>query len=382
MQRASDGVEVRPVRGKAELARFLEVPFAIYAQDPAWVPPLLLERREHLSPRKNPYFQHAEAELFVAYRGGRPVGRVSAQVDRLRLERYADETGQFGFIEGADEESIFRALIDAAAAWLKARGMRRMQGPFDFSINEQTGLLVSGFETPPRIMMGHAPAYYGKRLEEQRLCKIKDVIAYDYDATNPLPRAMAAMVERAKASGELEIRGLEKKRLARDLDIIMSIFNDAWSRNWGFVPWTEQEIRALGQNLRLLVKEDYVAIAFWRGAPAAMAVSLPDLNLAIGDLKGRLLPLGWAKLAWRVLARPPGAVRMPLMGVLKEHQGSPVGAALSLAVIDRVRAAHAARGVKRAELSWILEDNLAMRRMIEALGGVPYKTYRIYERDL
>ncbi len=381
MQGASEGIEVRPVRSKAELADFLAVPFAIYRDDPAWVPPLGFERREHLSAKKNPYFEHAEAELFVAYRDGAPVGRISAQVDRLSLIRHRDGVGHFGFIEAVDDEEVFRGLIDAAAAWLRARGLTGIRGPFSFSINEETGLLVEGFETPPRVMMGHARPYYGPRLEEQGFEKVKDVIAYDYDAKNPIPRAMAAMVERAKASGELEIRTLSKKHLERDLDIIIKIFNDAWSSNWGFVPWTENEIKALGRNLKLLVKEDYVAIAFWRGEPAAMAVSLPDINLWVRDLGGRLLPFGWAKLLARLM-RPPGAVRLPLMGVAKAHQGNAVGSALALAVIDRVREAHAARGVTRAELSWILEDNLPMRRMIEALGGKPYKTYRVYEKAI
>lgn len=382
MQRASDGIEVRPVRGRADLRRFLDVPFALYRDDAAWVAPLYLERREHLDPRKNPYFRHAEAELFVAYRQGRPVGRISAQVDQLRLERHADSTGQFGFIEAPDDAAVFEALFAAAGQWVSDRGMSRMQGPFDFSINEQMGLLVDGFDRPPAIMMGHARPYYARRIEEQGFAGVKDVYAYDYDATRPLPRAMAAMVERAKASGDLELRGLSKRHLKRDLDFIVAIFNDAWSSNWGFVPMTEAEIDALGRNLKLLVGENYVAIANWKGRPAAMAVSLPDLNAAIADLRGRLLPLGWARLLWRVFARPPRSVRMPLMGVLREHQGNAIGAALSLAAIERVRAAHAARGVTRAELSWILEDNLPMRRMIEALGGVPYKTYRIYERGL
>ncbi|MGE0211258.1 MAG: dATP pyrophosphohydrolase [Parvibaculaceae bacterium] len=374
-------VTIRKVEGAKDIDRFLEVPFDLYRDDPNWIAPLFLERHEHLSPKRNPYFKHAEVQLFLATRGERPVGRISAQIDRLRLERYGDATGQFGFLEAPDDPEVFAALFDTAAEWLKARGMRRMQGPFSFSINEETGLLVDGFNAPPRLMMGHALPYAGPRVEEQGFIKAMDVFAYDYDA-RPLPRAMAAMVSRAEASGDLDVRPLSKKNLKRDLALIVSIFNDAWSSNWGFVPWTNEEIEALGNNLKLLVGEDYVAIASWKGVPAAMAVSLPDINLAIRDLKGRLLPLGWAKLLWRVFARPPRAVRLPLMGVLKEHQSTPVGAALALAVIDRIRAAHVARGTTRGELSWILEDNMPMRRMIEGLGGRPYKTYRIYERGL
>lgn len=381
MSQAATPVTIRKVEGARDLDRFLKVPFAVYRDDPNWIPPLFLERREHLSPKKNPYFLHAEAQLFLAMRGETPVGRISAQVDRLRLERHGDAVGQFGFLEAPDDRQVFGALFGAAAEWLEARGMERMQGPFSFSINDETGLLVEGFDTPPRIMMGHALPYFGPRVEEQGFVRAKDVFAYDY-AANPLPRAMASMVSRAQGSGDLEVRPLSKKNLKRDLGLIVSIFNDAWSSNWGFVPWTGEEIEALGNNLRLLVGEDYVAIASWKGKPAAMAVSLPDINLAVRDLGGRLLPLGWAKLLWRVFARPPGAVRLPLMGVVKEHQSSPLGAALALAVIDRIRAAHVSRGTTRGELSWILEDNMPMRRMIEGLGGRPYKTYRIYERGL
>ena len=375
-------ITVRPVAGKSGITSFLDLPFALYRNDPQWVPPLYLERREHLSPDKNPYFDHAEVQLFMAYRGSRPAGRISAQIDRLHLERYGDATGQFGFIEAEDDPQVFTALLDAAAGWLKERGMSRMRGPFSFSINDETGLLVEGFDTPPCVMMGHALPRYGPALEAAGLTKIKDVIAYDYDLATPLPRSMQAMVNKVKKAGGLAIRKVSKKNLKRDLDIIISIFNDAWSDNWGFVPMTDAEITALGNNLKMLVAEDYIAIASYQGKPAAMAVSLPDINGWVKDLNGRLLPLGWAKLLWRMFASPPQCVRMPLMGVIKAHHGTPVGAALALSVIDHVRSYHRAKGSKRGELSWILEDNLPMRRMIEAIGGKPYKTYRVYERAI
>jgi hypothetical protein len=231
-------------------------------------------------------------------------------------------------------------------------------------------------------MMGHARPYYGPRLEALGFTKAKDLIAYDYDAAPPLPPLIAAMVERALKRGELEMRPLSKRHLDRDLAIIMDIFNDAWADNWGFVPLTRDEVAMLGRNLKALVSEDYVVIASWRGAPAAMAISLPDINRAIHDLNGRLMPLGWAKLLWRLFARPPVAVRLPLMGVRKVYQRSAVGSTLALAVIARIRDSHLKRGVSQAELSWILEDNLAMRRIIEGLGAVAYKTYRVYERAL
>jgi len=382
MARDRAGVTVRTVEGRADLRRFLKLPFDIYRDDPNWVAPLHAERIRHLDPHRNPYFRHAEAQFFLAERDGVVVGRISAQLDRLHLERHKDGAGQFGFLEAIDDAAVFAALTDAAAAWLETRGASRMRGPFSLSINDESGLLVDGFERPPSVMMGHALPYYGPRLEGLGFAKAKDLIAYDYDASKPMPQAMAALMDRALNNGRMEIRPLSKRHLERDLSIIMDIFNDAWSDNWGYVPLTEAEIAMLGKTLKALVGEDYVAIASWRGEPAAMAVTLPDINRAIHDLGGRLLPFGWTKLLWRVFARPPLAVRIPLMGVRKLHQRSTAGSALALGVIARVRDAHVKRGTTRAELSWILEDNLPMRRMIEALGGVAYKTYRVYERAL
>ncbi len=375
-------IAVRPADTKKDKLAFLQVPFAVYRDDPNWVAPLFLERLEHLDPKKNPYFAHAEVQLFIAEQGGRSVGRISAQIDRLRLEHHRDATGQFGFLEAPDDPAVFAALFKAATDWLRARGMKRVQGPFSFSINDETGLLIEGFDTPPSMMMGHAPRYYGARVEEQGFVKAKDVIAYDYDGALAMPRAMRTTLDRAMGSAEIVIRPLDKKNMARDLDIVISIFNDAWSDNWGFVPFTPEEIRVLGNNLKMLVRGEYVAIALYRGEPAAMAVSLPNINEWIAGLDGRLLPFGWAKLAWHLLARPPASVRMPLMGVRKIHHRTIVGSALALGVIDTVRRYHLSRGTSRGELSWILEDNLPMRRMIEALGAKPYKTYRVYEKAL
>jgi len=373
-------ISVRPVSGKADLKAFLDLPFGLYRQDPHWVAPLYLERLEHLDPRKNPYFRHAEVALFLAFRGERPVGRITAQACRLRAERFADGTGQFGFLEAEDDPAVFAALFEAASSWLAARGLSRMQGPFNFSINDEMGLLVEGFDTPPSMMMGHALPYYATRLEELGFTKAKDVIAYDFEDPGHIPRTLKAAYDRALANPDIRVRPLDKKRLMRELEIIVAIANDAWSENWGFVPWTQEEMTALGNNLKLLVTGDYIAIAEYKGEPAAMAVSLPNINDWIRGLDGRLLPFGWAKLAWNLMARPPRSVRMPLMGVRKAFHGTAMGGVLGMAALARVRSYHVSRGTMRGELSWILEDNMRMRRMIETFGGKAYKTYRIYEK--
>jgi GNAT superfamily N-acetyltransferase len=374
-------IEIRTVSTRRDLDLFIDTARIVQGKDPNWIAPLPFERREVLSQAKNPYFQHAEGVLMLALRDGRPVGRISAQVDRLHRERYRDGAGHFGFLEAIDDPEVFRALFDAAETWLRTRGSTVVRGPFNFSINEEIGLLVDGFDEPPRVLMGHNPPYYGPHLEALGYARAKDVIAYDYDGRTPLPRSMASLLEKIHKSGDVKVRPINKKRLFEELDVIIDIFNDAWSDNWGFVPMTPAEIRHMGEQLRFLVAEGYIAIVEYQGKNAAMAVSLPDVNDWLRGLNGRLLPFGWLKLAKKALSAPE-AIRMPLMGVRKAYQSTAIGSALALAAIDAVRQYHLARGTHRAELSWILEDNLPMRKMIEALGGKPYKTYRIYERAL
>ena len=375
-------IVVREANSKKDRDLFLKVPFKTFEGCENFVPQLFFERNEHISPKKNPYFDHATVQLFIAERDGEIVGRISAQINDLHIERYKDATGHFGFIDAVDDQAVFKALLDTAADWLKQRGMKRMLGPMNFSINEDIGILIDGFDTPPSVMMPHARRWYQKHIEALGYKKAKDVIAYNFEGLPEPPRAMQAMVRKAAKSGDLVVRTFSKKNLKRDLKIVIDLFNDAWSNNWGFVEMTEAEITALGDALKILVEEDYIAIAEYKGVPASMAVTLPNINNWINDLDGKLLPLGVFKILWRMKFTPLESARMVLMGVKKEFHGTPVGSALALAVIEAVRVAHKARGVQRAELSWILEDNYAMRHVIENLGGEPYKTYRVYEAAL
>lgn len=377
-----NGLSIVPVTEKKTLREFLDVPFGLYGNDPNWVAPLYLERFEHFDAKKNPYFQHADVQLFIARRDGKAVGRISAQHDRLRLEHHGDATGQFGFFECQRDDEAARLLLETAANWLKARGLSRMQGPFNFSINDEMGLLVDGFQNRPNMMMGHALPYYHDLIAAQGLRKAKDVIAYHIADTVPFPPLLTRVAKRAMAGGDIAIRPLDKKQIKRDIRIIMDIFNDAWSSNWGFVPFTEAELDKLATDLKMLVHGEYVAIATYKGEPAAMAVTLPNLNEWIDGFNGKLLPFNWLKLARAIIAKRPTSIRMPLLGVRKKFQDGLVGSALAVAVIDRVRSYHIARGVNSAEMSWVLEDNTRMRHIIEELGAKPYKTYRIYEKDL
>ncbi len=376
------GISVRSVSSGRELAAFIRLPHAIHADDPAWVPPLEVDMRMRLS-KKQPYFRHAEGELFIAWRGDDPVGRISAQIDRLHLERHGDETGFFGFLEGHDDPAIFLALLQVAADWLRARGMRRMRGPFSWSINQESGLLVDGFDTPPAVMMGHARPWYGPHVEAAGMEKVMDLLAYDFLNGMRPPEKMRTFIRRLKEKGDLVVRPMNRRRFDEELRLIMDIFNDAWAGNWGFVPFTEAEIRQMGKELRFIIGAHDVAIAEWKGTPAAMTVVMPDINRMIADFNGRLLPFNWLKFLWRLkFAGPPERMRMPLMGVRRKFQNTAAGASLALAVIDEVNEYHAARGVRGAELSWILETNTRVRKVIESTGAKPYKTYRIYERAI
>jgi hypothetical protein len=361
---------------------FLRLPWAIYRDDPAWIPPLLMERREHLDPRKNPFFETADTRFWLALRGGRAVGRISAQVNRAYLAKHSDATGHFGMLEAENDGEVFQALLGAAEGWLRAQGMRRALGPFNLSINEECGLLVKGFEHPPSMLMGHARPYYAERLEALGYSKAKDLICYQYVAGRTPPPSVERLLRKTAATEKLVIRPLDLSRYEADLAAIMEIFNDAWSDNWGFVPMSAAELRHMAKALRPIVRPQSIAIAELDSRPVAMAIGLPNVNEAIADLDGRLLPFGWAKLLWRLKLRTPKTARVPLMGVRKDYHSSMLGAALAIAVIDSIRRGQEAMGVESGELSWILEDNVAMRRMIEQLGGVAYKTYRIYERGL
>ena len=358
---------------------FIRLPWFLYRNDPMWVPPLLLERRMHLSP-KNPYFEHATCCFWVAYRDGNPVGRISAQIDQMHLERYRDATGFFGMLESEDNIETFQALFNTAESWLRSQGMVCSRGPFNLSINHECGLLVAGFDTPPSMMMGHALPYYAERIEQCGYSKKKDLLAYIVEGDIESSPARRTILKRAK--GRIHSRSLRKKHFQEDLNIVFSIFNEAWSDNWGFVPFTEKELEHMANDLKFLINNELVSIAEVDGEPAAILVALPNLNEAIHDCNGKLLPFGWLKILWRLKVRYPESARIMLMGVLKKYQNSLLGAALAYTVIDEVQKAGIKCGIKKIELSWILEDNMAMRNLIRDGGAREYKTYRIFSKNL
>jgi hypothetical protein len=373
-------IRITAVDSDAALDRFLSVPAGVFAEDAAWIAPLFLERRMHVSPRHNPYFQHARWQAWIAWRGGNPVGRISAQIDALHLERYADATGFFGMLDAEDRQDTFAALLVTAEQWLRERGIRRVRGPFSLSINEETGLLVDGFDTPPVFMMGHARPHYAPRVEGQGYRKAVDTLAYWIRSDFKPSPVMAKLV--AAAEKRVRVRTLDRKRFDAEIELLRDIFNDAWEQNWGFLPFTAAEFRELGRNLRFLVDPGLIRIAEVDGEAAAFMVVIPNVNEAIRGLNGRLLPFGWAKLLWRLKVRHPATARVPLMGVRRKFQRTRLGPALAFLVIAGAQPRTRELGVKDVELSWILESNEGMRSIIESIGGHAYKRYRIYEREL
>jgi len=381
LPRTPSSVEVRRVSGRADLDRFIRLPNTLYRGDPAWVPPLLLERRAALSPRSNPWFRHGEAAFWIAQRHGRDVGRISAQEDRL--VRGPDNRGpaHFGLLAAEDDGEVFAALLAAAEGWAMSRGLRVMQGPFSLSINEQAGLLISGFDTPPMLMMPHDPPYAGVRLTELGYRKERDLLAYLCETSGVLPAAATNIVARGLPAG-ITLRPLRRAALREEVSALIDIFNDAWAGNWGFTPFTEEEVAHLAAELRPLLHERLVWFVETAGRPVAFAVCLPNLNEAIRDLSGRLLPFGWAQLLWRLKVAGIPTARVPLMGVRRHMTTGLMGRLLPLFLVDALRREALSLGIKRIEMSWVLEDNLPMRNLAEALGAHVYKTYRVYAKDL
>jgi hypothetical protein len=378
---ASTAVEIVPVATKAELERFIRLPMRLNASDPNYIAPLLQERREALSAKTNPYFKHAEVQLWLAVRAGRDVGRISAQIDDLAPRDGPHPTGHFGLIAAEDDEAVFAALFRTAEAWLAARGCRRAIGPFNLSINEEVGLLVDGRDTPPMVMMGHDPAYVAGRVEALGYEKAKDVYAYIGPLTNDLPERVLRRVRRGLPAG-VRLRMLNMGDYAAEVDRLTGILNDAWSDNWGFTPTTEAETRQLAAALKLVIDPRLTWFAEIDGECAGFIVYLPNVNEAIADLSGRLFPFGWAKLLWRLKVRRVKTFRVPLMGVRRKFAPTRRGQMLPFLLIDAANTAARRLGYQHGEISWVLEDNLPMTAIAEAIEVRRYKTYRIYEKAL
>ncbi|MHB8527997.1 MAG: dATP pyrophosphohydrolase [Caulobacteraceae bacterium] len=376
----SGPLEITPVAGSAGLERFIRLPMRLYAGDPNYIAPLLLERREALSAKHNPFFAHADAQFWLAVRAGRDVGRISAQIDHLARTDPAAPAGYFGMIAAEDDAEVFASLFAAAEAWLAQRGRVEAQGPFNLSINEEVGLLVDGADTPPMFMMGHDPSYAARRVEEQGYAKLKDVYAYVSGVPVFTP-GVPARLNRPLPPG-MVLRAVRMNRFDEEVRALVEILNDAWSDNWGAAPVTQTETQYLGESLKLILHPRLIWFVEIEGEPAGFGVLLPNLNDAIRDLGGKLLPLGWAKLLWRLKVKGVKRGRIPLMGVKRKFVRDPRGMLAPFAILDAIRREGVKVGITEAEYSWILEDNLPMRHILESFGARIYKTYRIYGKRI
>lgn len=373
-------IHIEKVAEKRDLKAFIAFPSSLYRDDPNWIDPLFIEREEHLS-KKNPSVEHIEWHAFLAKKDGKVVGRITAQIDSLHRERYGQDTGHFGMIDAIDDPAVFEALFAAAEAWLKSKGAIKITGPFSMNINQESGLLIEGFDTPPSALMTHGKPYYANYLEQQGYSQGIDLLAYWMKRTDlhfepSLTKLMAQM--RKKVS----IRRLNRKKFAEEMQVLREIFNSGWQNNWGFVPFTEHEFATMGDQLKYLVPDDMIYIAEVDSVPCAFIVGLPNINEAIAGLEGRLFPFGWAKLLWRLKVSGVRTARVPLMGVRHDFQFSRMGPIMALLLIEALRDPFAKRNIDALEMSWILESNTGMRTILERIGAVPYKRYRLFEKTL
>jgi hypothetical protein len=378
------GIDIRPVAGAADRKAFIDLPWTLYAGDPNWVPPLKSEVAGLIGgARTNPWFEHAEAAFWIARRDGRPVGRISAQVDSLVLQHMGAGTGQWGMFECVDDADVANALIATAEAWLRGKGMTRSLGPFSLSIWDEPGLLVDGFELPPTVMMGHHLPCYARLVEGAGYRRIKDLYTYELPIAAGFPAAVGRIVAAAEKSSRIRMRNVDKSRFDAEAALILDILNDAWSDNWGFVPLTPAEVAYVGKKLKPIVFEDLIRICEVDGEAVAFMITLPDVNELTRDLDGRLLPFGWAKLLWRLRAPKVRRMRVPLMGVRKSLQGGRLASFMAFLMIEHIRRASVANyGAVAGEIGWILDDNGPMQSIADVIESKITRTYRVYEKRL
>jgi len=380
-------IDIRAVTDKRALGTFIDYAYARNARDPNWVPPLRADMVELLTPGKNPFHDHARMQLFLAYRGEAVVGRISAHIDLLALETPASQgmgpgTGNWGMFEAEDAE-VSAALIARAESWLKAEGMTRVLAPISLSVWEEPGLLVHGHDHPPMIMMGHNSADYQGWIEPLGYTVAKRLYTYDLSVENGFPEIVNRVVAMGERNPKIVVRPVDKSRFEEEAATIISILNEAWSTNWGFVPFTEKEKAYAGKKLGPLIIEKANMIAEYDGEPVAFMMSWPDINLKLKHMGGRLFPFNWAKLLWWLRNPQSDNFRVPLMGVVKKYQNTRMASQLAFMMIEYIRRyAVPAHGVKRAEVGWVLEDNQGMVAIAEALEARMNREYRIYEKPL
>ncbi|QLC27016.1 N-acetyltransferase [Parasphingopyxis algicola] len=383
----SADIAVRPVTGKAELKTFVDLAYRLNADTPYWVPPLRSEVIELLTPGKNPFYEHADVQPLLAWRDGKPVGRISAHIDHLALEQPIEQgmgpgTGNWGMME-AEDEAVMAALLAAAEDWLRGQGMTRALGPLSLSVWDEPGLLTKGHDHRPMIMMGHHKPAYAGWIEACGHTEAKQLHTFIVPVADGFPPIIRRIVQSGERNERINIRPVDMRRFDEEATLILSILNQAWSKNWGFVPITDSEVHYIKTKLKPVIYPEINLIAEYDGKPAAFMLCLPDVNEALKHMNGSLLPFGWAKLLWKLKRRKWKGGRVPLMGVLPEHQNSRLASQLAFMMIEHIRRWGVERmGVERAEVGWILDDNQGMVAIADAIKGEVNRVYSVYEKAL
>jgi hypothetical protein len=385
-QSAENGrIVVTALSARRDRRHFVDLPYRLHRDDPNWVPPLRRDVWRLIDSRRNAFFDHGEACFWLAWRGGVPVGRISAQINRRHLETHRDETGNFGMLEAVDDQAVFVALLETAERWTREHGMRRIIGPYSLSMNDEIGVLISGFDTPPMVGMSHTPPYYAERLEAAGYSKAKDLYALRISLSDPVtPDAeqIERVTARLRQEGRIGVRFLDPSRFAEDMNLALEIYNEAWTENWGFLPVTEREAKQIIDQLAPVLPPQGVVFALADGASAAMLVALPNLNEITADLGGKLLPFGWLKLLWRLRFHKTKTARVVLAGVRRRYRGSALSATLIALLLTTILKVGRQENIETVELSWVLEDNKASLEGCRAIGGRVAKVYRIYAKAL
>ncbi len=370
-------IQIVKVESQSQLKTFIRLPWKIYRNDSNWVPPLIMDIKNLLNRQKNPFFQHSSADYFLAYKNGQPAGRIAAILNNNHNEFHGEKTGFFGFFESIDDLEVAKALFSKAEEWVKSKGQERLRGPMNFTTNDTCGMLLEGFDLPPMIMMTYNPSYYNGLLQSLDYEKAEDLLAYKMLTAQRMGDRISKLADLVRQKEGITVRQINMKNFWQEVKFVHRIYNDAWSKNWGFVPMTDAEFHHLAKELKPVVDPRYALIAELDGEPIGFGLSLPDFNQALIKINGRLFPFGLPKLLYH--ARKIDQIRVIILGVIKKHQHTRgLGSLLYQETYDR----GVKHGLTGGEFSWILESNKAMNSAARIMGAHVYKRYRVYEKSL
>ncbi len=380
---ANKNVHIEQAQTRQDFEDFIRFPFQLYRGDPNWVPLLLSERRKFLDPKRNPFFDHADVALWLARRNGRVVGTISSHIDHLHNKIHDENIGMFGLFEAVNDYAVAEVLLSTARDWVRERGMAALRGPLSFSQNDECGLLIDAFDGPPMVMMPYNPPYYSEFFERFGLTKAMDLYAYIGDLAqfegdpNKLPAKLVRVTDKVRRRAGVTMRPANMKAYDEEILEAKAVYNRAWEKNWGFVPMTDAEFDKMAADLKQVLDPNLAIIAEIDGEPVGVSVAVPDINQVFKRLNGRLFPFGWIKALW--YARKITGARLMIMGVVEEHRGRGIE---SLLMFETLKAA-VENGYQSTEMSWILENNDMMNRIVanvgQPYGAHVYRTYRIYQ---